>query len=127
MRVTPSSRTFATLALPLFLASCDCTEAGCASGLEVRLGQPVTEPLTIEAYSLGPDNPRYVYTCSDASRCNMSGAFFEDYLPSSVSIRVTVGARTRTQSAQPAYRSFSPNGRDCGPTCRTAVVDIAAP
>ena len=100
-----------------------CTLAGCQSGLGVELSARPTGPFRVEVTVPGATSggPTYVYDCPDAARC-VPGAFFPDFAPTHVTVRVTTTAGVVTRSFTPTYRTHSPNGEDCEPTCREATV-----
>jgi hypothetical protein len=112
------------------LAGCNgisggCTLIGCDSGLLVNLTQAPAGAYRIEVFAT-LDGPRYVYDCASAAQCGTT-AFFNDYTPESVTIRVTTAAGTREQNAQPSYSVNQPNGPNCDPTCKQAQVTVALP
>jgi hypothetical protein len=102
-----------------------CTLIGCNSGLIVALAQAPTSAYRIEVFST-PDGPHYVFDCPNPAQC-VPEAMFDDYMPASVTIRVTTSAGTREQTAQPAYSVSRPNGPNCEPECRQARVTVALP
>ena len=102
-----------------------CTLIGCDSGLSVQLAQVPAGAYRIEVFS-GSGGAHYVFECANAAQCG-TAAFFADYTPASVTIRVTTAAGTREQTAQPAYSTNRPNGPDCEPTCTQAAVTVAFP
>ena len=105
-----------------------CTLAGCRTGLAVELSVRPSAPFRIEATVPGatPAGPAYVYECPDPARCG-AVAFFEDFTPARVTIRVTTPAGTVTREFTPTYRTHRPNGEDCPPTCRDATVRVDLP
>jgi len=122
-------RSLATACVAL-LAGCNgisgaCTLIGCDSGLIVALSQTPTSAYKIEVFS-SPEGPHYVFDCANPAQCG-SEAMFNNYLPQSVTIRVTTTAGTREQTAQPAYSTSRPNGPNCGPECKQARVTVALP
>lgn len=130
----PVHRRVSSLAALLFVAlvtGCgDCTSKGCHSGLEVRLDRTPTRPFRIEA-STGGSEPKYVFDCPNIALCG-GGAFFSDFVPRSVRIRVIVARDaavrdTVTRDFSPTYRKSQPNGSSCGPTCHQGTVDMPVP
>jgi hypothetical protein len=103
-----------------------CTLAGCFSGLRVELAARPTGPFRVEVTSAAaPGGATYVFDCPDAARCG-PGAFFPDFTPERVTVRVVTSGGAVTRDFAPAYRTFRPNGDDCEPTCREATVRVEA-
>jgi hypothetical protein len=99
-----------------------CTLIGCSNGLQVTIETQPSGPWRIEAATSGETR---VFDCPTGSAC--PGAFFEGFLPSQVSITVTIGGRTRTQLLTPTQRTVRPNGPQCGPECQQPFVNVAPP
>lgn len=113
----------------LALAACDrwqyggaCTLIGCSNGLQVTIETRPIGPWRIEAAA---DAETRVFDCPSGSAC--PGAFFEGFLPSQVSITITIGGRSATQLVTPVQRAVRPNGPSCGPECQQASITIAPP
>jgi hypothetical protein len=101
-----------------------CTLVGCDSVLVVRLAQTPTGPYRIEVFSRD-DAPHYVFDCANPATCGE--ARFLDYTPDRVTIRVTTAAGTGEQTVRPAYDVDRPNGPNCEPTCKGAIVTMPLP
>jgi hypothetical protein len=122
-----------TLATAFALAGCSvfdpgddvCTLIGCQSGLRVEFSTRPAGPFRVEVTAPGttPGGPTFVFDCPDPARCGAS-AVFPDFTPTHVTVRVTTPAGVVTRDFTPAYRSSSPNGEDCEPTCREATVRV---
>jgi hypothetical protein len=56
-----------------------------------------------------------------------TGIFFADYTPQQLTVRVVTPAGEATESFQPTYEKFQPNGEDCSPTCWRATVVMGLP
>lgn len=98
-----------------------CSGIECANALVVDLdGAPSS--YVIEAR--GPNETRR-FTCTEVSLCNE--AVFENFTPTQVTIRVTWSDGSVEQVVTPAYEVVQPNGPDCPPICRRAVVTITIP
>jgi hypothetical protein len=115
------------LGLLAFASGCSCTLIGCTNGLRIRLRTAATAPYRIEATSGGFPGATYVYDCPNLDNCFVQEAFFSDYMPQSVTIKVITAAGTTTTTVQPRYEDFEPNGKHCGPTCRVATVEASFP
>ena len=108
-------------ALVFTLASCnECTTVGCDSGLEVRFSSaiPVGASVTASSQQYGART----VNCSSSGPC--STVFFIDFLPTEVSVTVDLPTGSHTTEFSPEYRTFQPNGEDCGPTCRATAVQM---
>ena len=125
----PGARFLAILIGCTALASCDlpfgsekCTLIGCSSGLEIVLDAPPSIPYRVEVYVDG--QARYVYRCDTPTSCR--SAFFSEFTPASVHVEVITADGIQRVHASPQYTVSRPNGEDCEPLCRTAVVRIPA-
>lgn len=116
---------------PLFLlAGCSwstepvevCTLIGCDSGIEMILEQPPAGSYRIEAY-VNSQGPRYVYRCDRQVGCS-ERVFFTDFTPYRVFVEVVTDSGTQRYEVLPKYSESQPNGPDCPPLCRTAVVRL---
>jgi hypothetical protein len=100
-----------------------CTTAGCDTGLIVQLSARSVVPFRVEAIA---DGVTRVFDCPDPTQCG-DLAFFADFTPARVTVRVTTPSGTVAQTSSPSYATHRPNGDDCSPVCRTAVVRVALP
>ena len=98
-----------------------CTLIGCASGIEVVLEQPPAVPYRVEAY-VSSQMPRYVYRC-DSGSC-LPRIFFEEFTPFRVFVEVISGTGTQVYEVIPRYSESRPNGPQCDPLCRNAVIRL---
>jgi len=105
-----------------------CEMVGCDSGLTVRLTGDPTAPFRVEVFAGAPgQQPMYVYECADVSRCRQD-AFFPGLILESAAIRVTTAGGSRlTTFDRIEYRTYRPNGDDCPPECRQAMVTADIP
>jgi hypothetical protein len=112
------------LAAAAFCAACDqlCELVGCTGGLWVQLEGSLPDSFTVEV--LVEENVLRAQHFANAG--DDRGAFFRDFYPEEVTIRVSWATASVTASAQPDYRKWRPNGPDCPPECRMAevVVDL---
>jgi hypothetical protein len=99
-----------------------CTGIECSNALVVELGGGVPSSYTIEARG---NNEIRSYTCTEASLCRE--AVFTGFTPTQVTIRVTWSGGSAEEVVTPSYEVVQPNGPDCPPTCRLAVVTITLP
>lgn len=115
----------------LLLAGCSrstapgqvCTLIGCDSGIQVVLEKPPAGPYRIEAYVNSSQGPRYVYRCERQSGCP-DRAFFPEFTPDRIFIEVITESGTQRYEAAPKYQESQPNGPECPPLCRTAVIRL---
>ena len=120
----PRLLAFAGLLLAASGCAVECTLIGCSSGLSIMLKTAPTAAYRIEARS-GFGSGAYVYECADPKACG--GAFFSDYQPASVIIKVITATGTTTTTVNPTYEKSQPNGKRCGPTCMIAKVEVPFP
>jgi hypothetical protein len=116
-------------AAAVLLAGCTtisdaCTLIFCESGLTVQLAQAPVGAYRIEVFTPS-GGTHHVFDCADPAQCGE--ARFVDYMPPSVTIRVTTSAGTREQTTQPTYNTSRPNGPGCGPECKQATVTVPLP
>ena len=124
-------RWIAALALAAGLGGCGsildgvdaCTLIGCASGLHVTLAAPPPGPVRIEVTDAATGSTRAI-DCAAGGQC--TGALLQDFFPTRVTVRVTTASGTSTQSFTPRYTLSRPNGDDCPPVCRQAVVRVSS-
>lgn len=99
-----------------------CTGIECTSALVVALEGAVPSSYAIEVR--GPNETRR-FTCTEASLCNE--AVFEGFTPVQATIRMEWSGGTFEEVVTPVYETVQPNGPDCPPICRRAVVTIEIP
>ncbi len=117
-----SSRAALLLLTGSATASC-CTKAGCSSGLTVRIRGEI--PLEYRVLASTDGQPPVVFECTPGRVFCASGVLlFNDFTPNRGSVRVETSAGVTTKEFTPNYRTFAPNGKDCGPICRIADVEI---
>jgi hypothetical protein len=109
--------------------SCDrapivCTAIGCESSLVVEIQNAPAGPITVQVTPPGPPGPTHTATCPESIGCT-NRVRFGAFGPGLTRFTVTTVAGTRTWELTPSYTTTQPNGRRCGPICRTAVVQIA--
>ena len=114
----------ALLLLTLFTgcsANEQCTLIGCEDALAVDVyGIPSQTLVTIEAITAG--QATRTMTCTSAGESCM--VRFGEFAPSEVIMRVSWTGRTTDIAVVPSYSPVYPNGRDCGPACRTTRIAI---
>jgi hypothetical protein len=99
--------------------------APCPPTLTIELTGTPTGSFRIEAAAVGSDDRR-VFECLDPSRC-VTAAWFRDFTPDDVIVRVTTQAGTIEQTFHPSYEIVHPNGPRCEPTCRQALIRVPIP
>lgn len=99
-----------------------CTLIGCDSGLEIILENEPAGPYRIEAFVYS-DGPRYVYECSSTTGCQ-DRVFLADFTPDRIFIEVIRAGGTERYEVLPEYRESRPNGPNCPPLCRTAIIRL---
>ena len=102
-----------------------CNQIGCTEGLSVRVSGDTTGSLTIEVSVAFPSfvDPQEMRCAPMNGSC---GAFFENFVhETTLTIRVLNGDNTvAVRQVNPLYEVHRPNGPDCPPECRQAVVEI---
>jgi hypothetical protein len=123
----------ATAAAVALLAGCTggingaCTLIGCQSGLTVNLAQAPAGSYSIEVFTPSSQNgAHYVFQCASAASCGTT-AFFAEFTPASVVVRITTETGGREEYVTPSYQKSRPNGPNCGPECIQATVTVALP
>lgn len=114
-----------------FSAGCNltraCTLIGCHSGLTVELNGPAPSMYRIEVSS-GPSlGATYAYDCPGGPSCASGSVMFEDYFPTTVTVKVVTPGGTTTKTFNPTYTESFPNGKGCGPACRNGRVTVEVP
>ena len=119
-------------ALALSLLGCSsyseviaCTEIGCSNGLVVQFsGAHQPGPWTVEVSATG-EAPRTV-SCAAGVHCGP--AFYENFLPSVITVRVTANNKTEEHAnITPTPRTVRPNGLQCDPECNQPIVTVSFP
>lgn len=102
-----------------------CTLIGCSSGLIVRVSGLPEGPATLTLQVEG--QPPVIRACSSAELCELPGVQFTDQTPANATVLVTSGEFSKSFTiSNPAYEDLRPNGADCPPVCRSAVVTLSA-
>ena len=119
----------AAILILLLAAACTsaievCSLLGCSSGLTVKFDRTPDIAYQVAARTNDP-SPRFVFDCPNPSRCVW--AFFADYTPGLVIITVTTSRGSRDYTVSPHYETSRPNGPNCSPECRNAIVTVAFP
>lgn len=97
---------------------------GCDHGLSVQLEGAPQGPWTISVSSQGTTMAK---DCAAGGNCG-GQMFFENFLPSLVSVTVTRGSNTVTyHNLQPTPRLVQPNGPRCAPSCNQPFVTVVPP
>jgi hypothetical protein len=118
-------------ALALSLLACSsyteiaCSDAGCKHGLNVFFsGAHQPGPWTVEVSAAG-QAPR-TFSCDAGVHCGP--AFYENFLPSKVTVRVTANGKTEQHTdLTPTLRIVRPNGPQCTPECQQLDVSVLPP
>ena len=104
----------------LFLTGCACTDVGCLNGLRVHLNGEPDEAYTVTATASGETR---TITCGpDRPPCD--SLFFEDFVPSTVTIEYRSEHRMVSRRFEPSYDRVRPNGLLCPPTCEQGEVTL---
>jgi hypothetical protein len=101
-----------------------CTLIGCTDGIMVSFETPPPDGTLVELE--GPFGVPWRVECGVDLDCG-TGIFFADYTPQQLTVRVVTRAGEATESFQPTYEKFQPNGEDCSPTCWRATVVMGLP
>ncbi len=128
-------RVTATLAVVGSLYACDsptrvCSLIGCSSGLTVQLTRLPVGAFSVEILPDPPlgNPPSYRVDCGGTAPACLSQVFFPDLIIERARVRVTTTLGTVTHDVGPvAYQTYYPNGRQCGPACRSATVTVGIP
>lgn len=105
-----------------------CTLIGCESGITVHLASLPTAPFRIDVRPAGGQGASYVFDCGSAPATCQQDIFFADLIADHLFITVTVAGSSRdTEITTVTYTSHRPNGPNCAPDCRTAVVTALVP
>jgi hypothetical protein len=132
---------FWSLCIGLILTGCGCTAMGCTNTLWVMLegGLPLAYTLEIsvpEGKTLNMHCEGTTTTVTSNSLPEVSaechwepwrGAILSNFAPSEVTITFLGNNDRISQTFQPSYRSFQPNGPNCGPECRSGQVSLTLP
>jgi hypothetical protein len=112
----------------LSLQACGCNLVGCYDGLLVDFADRPAGPYRIELFVGGvPQVAPPEATCTEAKGC-YSGIVFRTQATDNLVLRVTTDVGVReTVFPHLTYTTASPNGKGCGPTCRSATVTVKAP
>ena len=116
-----------------------CTLVGCSGGLTVEvIGLPPSTPYQI-SISL-PFGEKRTLTCvfgepnqvdSFDQSCSQTGAFFrlesDVKPPEKVTVTVEANGNQFTQTFNPTYGKFQPNGPGCAPVCYNANIKMNIP
>lgn len=101
-----------------------CTDAGCESGLWVRLDRPLPDG-TLLSLDIGT-GPAWNVVCGQDADCE-DGIFFSGLVTNWVGITVSDESAAHFSEHRPDYSDFYPNGEDCEPVCATAEIEVAVP
>lgn len=118
-------RCFAIAVACVQLSGCGCTEMGCNGALVI---QPGADAQRVEV----SDGAKETRTCSRNEDCwgrSDDGApmvTFSAFAPEQVGLRIfdVAGRLIAEASQQPDYEVVTPNGEDCPPACKSAVVRV---
>jgi len=99
-----------------------CTLIGCEDGVTVQISENRPDSLSLTIY-LNDDSEAHTSTiCTnpDSSCAIRTGG----KTPETVTVEVEWGNELYRQTFTPEYEGFQPNGPNCPPTCRTALIEI---
>jgi hypothetical protein len=107
------------------LSGCGCTDMGCNGALVI---QPGAGAQRVEV----SDGDQETHTCSRNEDCwgasddGAATATFHTFAPKLVGVRIfdVAGRLIAEASHQPDYEVVTPNGEDCPPACKSAVVRV---
>ena len=98
-----------------------CDLVACDSGLTVRIQPAPTVPYRVEV--VGSGSTRNVFRCDMPGAC--SDAIYPNYFPTRVVVEVVTSADTvRREFTNIRYDKVQPNGSNCDPTCRIALLTV---
>jgi len=106
-----------------------CTEIGCSDGITVHLPVVPAGPYKVEILvgGTGGGGLSYAYECTGGPSCQQD-IFFPELVLDRIIVRVTSGLGSRlTEIVNPVYTTSRPNGPDCPPLCRQALVTAQLP
>ena len=108
--------------------SLTCTLLPDLTGLTVELSSVPTGPYAVEVLVPTSFPVSYVYRCDGGPSCRGARVFFPGLVTSSVTVRVTTSAGTRSTPYQRlTYTDSYPNGASCGPRTTSATIVAALP
>lgn len=104
-----------------------CTLIGCTSGTIVHLAALPSGPFRIEVRFPDSEDVASIYECGPATACRQD-VFFPELVAYHLFITVKAGGSSReTEVFDIHYESSHPNGPDCPPDCRRAVITAPIP
>lgn len=133
-----SKRAFLLTALFLLASGCDgitetCALVDCSPGLIVQVRGTLPDTFTISV--IPGSSPQFAWTVQCATTSGgptplttvyreicLQGLIFGDFMPAAVRVQVHARGVDREWLFTPEYKTVYPNGRNCGPACRTATV-----
>ena len=94
-----------------------CTLADCDDGLIIEFTGSVPEAFNVRVTGPGLDPVTATIDCAahPCGRRRLIG--IEGETPSEITVEVTWGGQSATETFQPEYAPFWPNGPDCSPMC----------
>ena len=98
-----------------------CTQIGCTDGLTVQIEGTLPTAFVLEA--VAPVGPPVIVECPDSALCG-SNIFLEGFTPEEVWIRLSFDSNSVSETFNPVYETFQPNGPDCPPECLVASVTV---
>ena len=111
-----------TLALPACEGLLGCTEVGCGDSLVIQLaGVNPEEEFTLTLHADGEDP--IVLDCDPVGgECFGPYLSYQEFNPDEVTLVLELADTTISRTFEPHYRTSYPNGRFCGPECRSAEI-----
>ncbi len=98
-----------------------CTLIGCTDGLTVQIEGTLPTAFVLEA--VAPAGPPVIVECPDSALCG-SNIFLEGFTPEEVTIRLSFDSDSVSETFNPFYETYLPNGPDCPPECLVASVTV---
>lgn len=98
-----------------------CTLIGCTDGLTVQIEGMLPTTFVLEA--VAPVGPPVIVECPDSALCG-SNIFLEGFTPEEVTIRLSFDSDSVSETFNPFYETYQPNGPDCPPECLVASVTV---
>ncbi len=97
-----------------------CTLIGCSDGLIVRIDGVAPASYTVAVQSGGKET---LVTCNPTSPCT-GGTFVAGVTSQNVQVEIRLPDRTVRRAATVTYQETRPNGDDCEPVCRQAIITM---
>ncbi len=111
---------------------------GCFDSLEVTFSHLPPAEYTLMAISdtgevrratcvPGEDTSKTISAYPAGPICKASSVVFYDFAPHKVQVQVIWQGGEASETVEPSYRTFRPNGAFCAPSCRQGKVQVNIP